>query len=57
MVTELPDEPAGQVPIGGMSSANAIRGSAVDANNAPPACNTVRRDGLMNFCMPVILPV
>ena len=37
MKTEEPDEPAGQVPIGGMSSAKAKRGSAAVAASAPPA--------------------
>src|SRR6185312_4479844 len=43
MFTVSPDEPAGQVPIGGWSSANAMRGSiAAPARPADPA-NTARR--------------
>src|SRR5690348_10898905 len=44
MKTEEPSEPAGQVPIGGWSSAaRAKRGSAVAASNPPPALSTARR--------------
>src|SRR6185312_14303985 len=43
MLTVSPDEPAGQVPIGGWSAAKAIRGSNVaPANPAVPA-STARR--------------
>src|SRR6185437_16737380 len=46
--TDEPCEPAGQVPIAGLSSAKAKRGSAAAAASAPPARNSERRVGVMS---------
>src|SRR5690348_83933 len=46
MKTDEPDEPSGQVPIAGRSSAKLIRGNAAVAANAPPAASTLRRVGV-----------
>ena len=47
IVTELPCDPAGQVPIAGLSSAKANRGNAVAATSVPPALSTERRVALV----------
>src|SRR5690348_17956542 len=46
MKTDEPDEPSGQVPIAGRSSAKPIRGRAAVAASALPAARTVRRVGV-----------
>src|SRR5580658_3506607 len=47
MKTESPDEPAGQVPIGGSSAARAallrVAGKTAPPTTAAPACKTPRR--------------
>ena len=43
MNTDDPDDPSGQVPIGGLSSARAIAGSVAAASIPPPAVSIERR--------------